>query len=103
MHHPPLCTGAPAIDAIALRADGRRALGELLERHPQVVKVVAGHVHRTVGSEVGGRAVLAIPSTYAELRLDFDVSELSAVDEGRGYALHTLVDGKLVSHVENLP
>jgi Icc protein len=103
MHHPPLCTGAPAIDAIALRDDGRRALGEVVERHPQVLKVVAGHVHRTVGSEVGGRAVLAIPSTYAELRLDFDGSELSAVDEGRGYALHTLVDGKLVSHVENLP
>jgi Icc protein len=103
MHHPPLCTGAPAIDEIALRADGRRALGELLERHPQVLKVVAGHVHRTVCSEVGGRSVLAIPSTYAELRLDFDMSGLNAVDEGRGYVLHTLVDSKLVSHVENLP
>jgi 3',5'-cyclic-AMP phosphodiesterase len=103
MHHPPLCTGAPAIDAIALRAEGRRALGELLERHPQVFKVVAGHVHRTVSSEIGGRSVLAIPSTYAELRLDFDMSGLNTVDEGRGYVLHTLVDGKLVSHVENLP
>ena len=103
MHHPPLCTGAPAVDAIALRDDARRALGEVLERHPQVLKVVAGHVHRTVGSEVGGRAVLAIPSTYAELKLDFEAPELSATDEGRGYAVHALIDGTLVSHVENLP
>jgi 3',5'-cyclic-AMP phosphodiesterase len=103
MHHPPLCTGAPAIDAIALRSDGRHALGELLERHPQVLKVVAGHVHRTVGSQIGGRPVLAIPSTYAELCLDFEASELKTIDDGRGYALHTLVDGTLVSHVENLP
>jgi 3',5'-cyclic-AMP phosphodiesterase len=103
MHHPPLRTGAPAIDAIALRDDGRRALGELLERHPQVRKVVAGHVHRTVAGEVGGRSVLAIPSTYAELRLDFEARELSTNDEGRGYALHAVVDGELVSHVANLP
>jgi 3',5'-cyclic-AMP phosphodiesterase len=103
MHHPPLCTGAPAIDAIALRRDGRHALAELLERHPHVLKVVAGHVHRTVGSQIGGRPVLAIPSTYAELCLDFEASELKTIDDGRGYALHTLVDGTLVSHVENLP
>jgi Icc protein len=103
MHHPPLHTGAPAIDAIALRDDGQRALGEVIARHPQVLKVIAGHVHRTVGSQIGGRSVLAVPSTYAELRLDFEGSDLSTVDEGRGYALHALVDGTLVSHVENLP
>lgn len=103
MHHPPLHTGAPAIDAIALRDDAQRALGELLARHPQVLKVIAGHVHRTVGGELGGRALLAIPSTYAELQLEFEGSELNAVDEGRGYALHALVDGALVSHVANLP
>jgi 3',5'-cyclic AMP phosphodiesterase CpdA len=102
MHHPPLCTGAPAIDAIALREDGRRALGEVLERHPQVLKVLAGHVHRTVAGQNGGRPVLAIPSTYAELCLDFEAAELKTVDEGRGYAVHALVDGALVSHVENL-
>jgi 3',5'-cyclic-AMP phosphodiesterase len=103
MHHPPLCTAAPAIDSIALRADGRRALGDVLARHPQVLKVIAGHVHRTVGSQIGGRPVLAIPSTYAELCLDFEASKLKTIDDGRGYALHTLVDGKLVSHVQNLP
>jgi 3',5'-cyclic AMP phosphodiesterase CpdA len=103
MHHPPLVTGAPAIDAIALRDEGRRALGDVLARHPQVRKVVAGHVHRTVEAELAGRAVLAIPSTYAELQLDFGAAELSTVDEGRGYALHACVDGTLVSHVENLP
>jgi Icc protein len=103
MHHPPLVTGASAIDAIALREEGRRGLGEVLVRHPQVLKVIAGHVHRTVAGELGGRAVLAIPSTYAQLELDFEAPGLSATDDGRGYALHALVGDELVSHVEKLP
>jgi hypothetical protein len=68
-----------------------------------VRKVVAGHVHRTIAGELGGRTVLAIPSCYAELRLDFEASKLSPSDEGRGYAVHACVDGELVSHVGNLP
>jgi 3',5'-cyclic-AMP phosphodiesterase len=103
VHHPPLTTGAPAIDAIALRDEGRRALGTVLERHPQVLKVIAGHVHRTVTGDLGGRPVLAIPSTYAELRLDFRSSELATEDGGRGFAVHTVAGGELVSHVVNLP
>lgn len=103
VHHPPLTTGAPAIDAIALRDEGRRALGAVLERHPQVLKVIAGHVHRTVTGELGGRPVLAIPSTYAELRLDFRSSELATEDAGRGFAVHAVAGGELVSHVVNLP
>jgi 3',5'-cyclic-AMP phosphodiesterase len=103
VHHPPLTTGAPAIDAIALRDEGRRALGEVLKRHPQVLKVIAGHVHRTVTGDLGGRPVLAIPSTYAELRLDFRSSELATEDGGRGFAVHTVAGGELVSHVVNLP
>lgn len=103
VHHPPLTTGAPAIDAIALRDEGRRALGEVLKRHPQVLKVIAGHVHRTVTGDLGGRPVLAIPSTYAELRLDFRSSELATEDGGRGFAVHTVAGDELVSHVVNLP
>ena len=103
VHHPPLTTGAPAVDAIALHDEGRRALGEVLARHAQVLKVISGHVHRTVAGEVGGRPVLAIPSTYAELRLDFSSPELATEDGGRGFALHAVADGELVSHVVNLP
>lgn len=103
MHHPPLRTGAPGIDAIALHDEGREALSALLERHPQVLKVISGHVHRTVGAELGGRAVLAVPSTYAELRLDLTAPELSARDAGRGFAVHAHVAGELVSHVVGLP
>jgi Icc protein len=98
-HHPPLATGLPAIDAIGLPAGDRRALAAVVERHPQVLRIVAGHVHRPVAAQLGGRAVLAAPSTYLQLRLDFRSAEIVPGDEPGGFAVHAMSDGELVSHV----
>jgi 3',5'-cyclic-AMP phosphodiesterase len=100
MHHPPLATGVPALDAMGLPAADRGTLAGLLGRHPQVARVVAGHLHRTLAGELGGRPVLAVPSTYVQLRLDLQGAGLALTDEPGGFAVHTLVDGKLVSHVQ---
>jgi 3',5'-cyclic AMP phosphodiesterase CpdA len=99
MHHPPLLTGVPAMDAIGVAAADRRALGAVVERHPHVRRIVAGHVHRAVTGVLGGCPVLAAPSTFAQLRLDFTTDELVITGEPSGYAVHALVDGELVSHV----
>ena len=48
MHHPPFAIGIPAWDAIALLPEDRERLGELLGRHPQVLRVLTGHVHRAI-------------------------------------------------------
>jgi Icc protein len=100
MHHPPLLTGMPAADEIGLPVSDRQALGELLGRHPQVRRVVAGHVHRTIVSELAGRAVLAAPSTTLAARLDFSSHDFQLIAEPPGFAVHVLVDGELVSHVQ---
>jgi Icc protein len=100
MHHPPLSTGVPAWDGLGLPVADRRALGEVVDRHPQVRRLVAGHVHRTITGEVGGRAVLTVPSTYVQTRLDFCLEEIELVAEPAGFAVHALVDGELISHIQ---
>jgi 3',5'-cyclic AMP phosphodiesterase CpdA len=100
MHHPPLILGIPAWDAIGLAAADRAALGELLGRHPQVKRVVAGHVHRAVTGRIGGRSVFTVPSTYVQGLLAFGATELLLSADPPGFAVHALVDGQLVSHVQ---
>jgi 3',5'-cyclic-AMP phosphodiesterase len=100
LHHPPLVTGIPAHDMYGLPAADRRALGEVVEAHPQVRRIVAGHVHRTVYAELGGRSVLAAPSTYVQARLELGAEEIRLSDDPAGFVVHALLDGELVSHVQ---
>ena len=100
MHHPPLRTGVPAWDKIGLADEDRLLLGEVVERHPQVRRIVAGHVHRTIAGELAGRPVLTIPSTYAQSRLDFGSRKLEFALEPAGFAVHAVFDGEVSSHLE---
>jgi len=100
LHHPPLLTGMPALDQIGLPTADLHALGEIVERHPQVRRLVGGHVHRTITAELGGIAVLAAPSTYVQARLDFNAEQLQFAAEPAGFAVHVLSDADLASHVQ---
>jgi Icc protein len=100
MHHPPILTGVPSLDALGMPAADRRALGEVVARHPQVRRLVAGHVHRTIAGELAGRPVLAVPSTYLQARLDFASVELEFAAEPAGFAVHAVLDGEVMSHVQ---
>jgi 3',5'-cyclic AMP phosphodiesterase CpdA len=100
MHHPPLLTGVPAWDAIGLAGTSRRALGAVVERHPQVRRIVAGHVHRTITGALAGRSVLTVPSTYVQGRLDFGAHELALAREPAGFAVHAVLDGEVTSHIQ---
>jgi Icc protein len=102
MHHPPLVTGLPALDAIGLPAEDREALAAVVERHPQVRRLVAGHMHRSITSVLAGRAVLAVPSTYMQARLDFLAQELRTVPAPAGFAVHALLDGEVISHIQQV-
>jgi Icc protein len=100
MHHPPLVTGIAAWDEVGLRAADRLTLGEVVARHPQVRRLVAGHVHRTMTAELRGRPVLTAPSTYLQTRLAFGSDEIELATDPAGFVLHAVLDGELVSHLQ---
>ncbi|HEY2317662.1 MAG TPA: phosphodiesterase [Solirubrobacteraceae bacterium] len=99
LHHPPIATGIAPWDEIGLAPADRAGLAGVLEDHPQVRRLVAGHVHQIITGALAGRPVLTIPSTYVQARLDFTATELELAPGPRGFALHALVDGEIVSYV----
>jgi 3',5'-cyclic AMP phosphodiesterase CpdA len=66
-HHPPVATGLVCMDRVAL-ANGADEEA-IIRRHPQVERVVCGHLHRNVFARFGGTLVSVCPSTERQLRL----------------------------------
>jgi Icc protein len=102
MHHAPLLTGVAAMDEFRLDDGDRRALAALLERSGHVLRVLAGHVHRTAVAQLGGVPVFACPAVSGQLRLDFRATRLADLEftgEPPGFALHRLARGELTTHV----
>ena len=99
MHHPPLVTGLSEMDAIGLADEDRRALARIVERHPQVRRVLGGHLHCAITGELAGRPVVVAPSIYDEVRPDFSSGSWTYLATPPGFALHAALDGELTSHV----
>ncbi|WP_211091392.1 phosphodiesterase [Pseudothauera rhizosphaerae] len=97
MHHPPFATGIGHMDRIGLEgADGFEAI---VARHPQIVAVLCGHLHRSIHTTVGGRRVLTAPSPAHQVALDLRPDAPSCFRmEPPGYLLHLWQQGRLVSH-----
>ena len=68
MHHPPFITGIQHMDAQGL--EGAEALGEVVQRHPQVERVLCGHVHRPIQVRWHGTVASIAPSTAHQVILD---------------------------------
>ena len=77
-----------------------RAFRELVAGHPQVKRIVAGHVHRTIAGEVGGRSVLVAPSTYMQTKLELEPAEIDETSDVPAFAVHLLIGDELTSHVQ---
>ena len=102
MHHPPVAIGLPWLDEIGLPADQSAALGALLERSPQVKRVVAGHVHRAVTAVLGGCAVVTCASTNIQAALDFEATEMVLAAEPPSFLVHAWLGAGLVTHVQQV-
>jgi 3',5'-cyclic AMP phosphodiesterase CpdA len=100
LHHPPLALGIAVWDEIGLAAAGRAGLERVVAGHPQVLGFVSGHVHRSLVGQLGGRPAIAIPSTYEQAVLGFDLTEIEMGGDPPAFAVHSLVDGRLVSHLQ---
>src|SRR5262249_47635603 len=100
MHHPPIVTGFPAMDEIGLPEADRSALADIVDRHPQIHVITAGHVHRAIVGALAGVPVFALPSSDMQLALGFGPSELTFVHEPPCFAVHIVAGGRLVSHLQ---
>jgi 3',5'-cyclic AMP phosphodiesterase CpdA len=68
MHHAPFPTGIRILDAMGL--EGAGALGAIVERHPQVERVLCGHLHRPIQVRWRGTVASSAPSTGLQVALD---------------------------------
>ena len=76
MHHAPLRTGLPHYDEVSL--EDPDALEAIIRRHPQVERILCGHVHRAIQVRFGGTIVSACPGTAHQVALDLR----TGVEEG---------------------
>jgi len=100
MHHPPFVTGLQAMDAMGL--EGKEELGTVIRRHPQVERLVCGHVHRPMTRRFAGTVATTCPSTAHQIALELPPTEqLSVVMEPPACMLHLWLGAEagLVSHV----
>jgi hypothetical protein len=86
--------------AIGIPEPERRALGAIVARHRQVHRIVSGHVHSAVIGDIKGTSVLAVPSTDVQLVLDLNADSSRFEPATPGFALHLLVGGRIVSHLQ---
>jgi 3',5'-cyclic-AMP phosphodiesterase len=87
VHHPPFKTGIEHMDAMRLADEERFAA--LIRRHPQVVRVLCGHVHRAIQAPFAGTTASIAPSTAHQVALDLRPQGPSAfVLEPPGFQLH---------------
>lgn len=98
MHHPPFRTGIEHMDAMRLADEDRFA--SLVRRHPQVVRVLCGHVHRAIQAPFAGTTASIAPSTAHQVALDLRPQGPSAfMLEPPGFQLHLYEEGTgLVTH-----
>src|SRR5262245_35450898 len=68
MHHAPFHTGIEHMDRLGL--EGAQAMGAIIERHPQVERIVCGHLHRPIAMRWHGTLVMTSPSTAHQVVLD---------------------------------
>ncbi len=97
LHHPPFKTGIWWMDCIGLA--GASDLEAVVRRHPQVQRVLAGHLHRPIVTTWGSTVVSTAPSTTHQTRCDLDpehgpiiAAEPSMLD------LHWWTGNQFVSH-----
>jgi 3',5'-cyclic AMP phosphodiesterase CpdA len=98
LHHPPFWTGIGHMDLQPLQNPAE--LESVIARHPQVERVLAGHLHRPIVARFGGTVASTAPSPAHQVALDLaDDAESRFVMEPPAFQLHLWREGAgLVSH-----
>ncbi|HEX5738171.1 MAG TPA: phosphodiesterase [Hydrogenophaga sp.] len=100
MHHPPFATGIHHMDDMGLR-EGADELDALVAQHPQVERILCGHLHRPITRRFGGTVAMTAPSTAHQITLGLmPDSPPSFIFEPPGFYIHTVQTGHLVTHLQ---
>lgn len=103
MHHPPVSTGIAIMDG-----PGAAWAGDLVRRlrGANIVRILCGHVHRSVQTSVGNVPVTVCPSLVPAIALDLGPPSAARSstdkhifeDEPGALHLHRWAQGRLVTH-----
>ena len=97
MHHPPFVSGIGHMDRVGLQ--GREEFAAILSRHPQIIGVLCGHLHRSIYTTGGGRPVICAPSPAHQVVLDLRAEAPSQFClEPAAFMLHAWNGQTLTSH-----
>jgi 3',5'-cyclic AMP phosphodiesterase CpdA len=98
MHHPPFTTLIGHMDRVGL--EGSEALARVIARHPQVERVLCGHLHRPIQYRFAGTIASTSPSPAHQVALDLSPNAPSDFKmEPPAFQLHAWREGiGLVSH-----
>jgi 3',5'-cyclic AMP phosphodiesterase CpdA len=99
MHHPPFRTLIGHMDKIGL-LEGSAALETLVARHPNVERVICGHLHRAIDVRFGGTIASTSPAPGHQVALDLDANAPSVwMLEPPGLRVHAWDGERLLTHL----
>ncbi|WP_175951809.1 phosphodiesterase [Burkholderia sp. BCC0405] len=100
LHHPPFVAGIGHMDKLRLAPAASAKLDALLRGHPNVERVLCGHVHRTMFTRFGGTIAAAVPSPAHQVAFDLRTDAPSAFRlEPPAFAVHRYApDTGMTSH-----
>lgn len=98
LHHPPFHTFIGHMDRIGLEGSG--ALAQVVSKHPQVERLLCGHLHRPIMARFAGTIACTVPSPAHQVALDLapDAASRFMMDPP-AYGLHAFApETGIVSH-----
>ncbi|MFL6205725.1 MAG: phosphodiesterase [Acidimicrobiales bacterium] len=101
VHHPPFATGIEHMDAMGLDPASAAGLAAVIATHPQVERVLSGHLHRSITRRFAGTIALTAPGTAHAVQLDLGDHPAAWNHEPPAILLHLLMPtGGVVTHLE---
>lgn len=100
LHHPPFDTGFAGMDRIALQ--NASELFALLNRFPNTVQIIAGHIHRTISGSIAGIPVSIFKSPCHQMPMMLGrAGSAHSVDEPGAYGIVLAGPDGIIIHTED--
>ena len=104
LHHPPIESGNGWMTE-DLHAPWVQRLAEVVRRHPQIIRMITGHLHRAIVTGWHGTTLAVCPSSAPQVAIDFREIDGDNPDgrdmivaEPPGFALQYWTGRDLISH-----